>query len=38
MRPLTGLNMKTLSVSKVGEFAGCPPIDGGSAKLTKASN
>jgi len=29
MRPLMGLNMKTLSVSKVGEFTGCPPIDGG---------
>ncbi|HEX4181780.1 MAG TPA: 3D domain-containing protein [Caulobacteraceae bacterium] len=38
MRPLSGLNMKTLSVSKVGEFPGCPPIDGGTAKLTPASN
>lgn len=38
MRPLSRLNMKTLSVSKVGEFSGCPPVDGGGAKLTRASN
>ena len=29
MRPMQGLNMKVLSVSKVGEFQGCPPVDGG---------
>jgi len=29
MHPLMGLNMKTLTVSKVGQFTGCPPIDGG---------
>ena len=29
MRPMMGLNMKTLTVSKVGEFTGCPPVDGG---------
>jgi 3D (Asp-Asp-Asp) domain-containing protein len=29
MRPLQGLNLKTLTVSKVGEFSGCPPVDGG---------
>jgi len=29
MRPLMGLNLKTLTVSKVGEFTGCPPVDGG---------
>jgi 3D (Asp-Asp-Asp) domain-containing protein len=29
MRPLQGLNLKVLTVSKVGEFTGCPPIDGG---------
>ena len=30
MRPLQPFNLKTLTVSKVGEFSGCPPIDGGS--------
>ena len=29
MRPLQGLNLKTLTVSKVGDFSGCPPMDGG---------
>jgi 3D (Asp-Asp-Asp) domain-containing protein len=29
MRPLQGLNLKVLTVSKVGEFSGCPPVDGG---------
>ena len=29
MRALQSLNLKTLTVSKVGEFTGCPPIDGG---------
>jgi 3D (Asp-Asp-Asp) domain-containing protein len=29
MRPMMPLNLKTLTVSKVGEFSGCPPIDGG---------
>jgi 3D (Asp-Asp-Asp) domain-containing protein len=29
MQPLWPLNLKTLTVSKVGEFTGCPPIDGG---------
>lgn len=29
MRPLRALNLKTLTVSKVGEFSGCPPEDGG---------
>jgi 3D (Asp-Asp-Asp) domain-containing protein len=28
-RPLESLNLKTLTVSKVGDFSGCPPIDGG---------
>jgi 3D (Asp-Asp-Asp) domain-containing protein len=32
MGPLMGLNLKTLTVSKVGEFSGCPPIDGGEAR------
>jgi 3D (Asp-Asp-Asp) domain-containing protein len=31
MRPLEPLNLKTLTVVKVGEFTGCPPIDGGKA-------
>ena len=29
MRPLSSINLKTLTVSKVGDFSGCPPIDGG---------
>jgi 3D (Asp-Asp-Asp) domain-containing protein len=29
MRPLRDLNLKVLTVSKVGEFSGCPPRDGG---------
>jgi 3D (Asp-Asp-Asp) domain-containing protein len=29
MRRLRGLNLKTVTVSKVGEFTGCPPMDGG---------
>ncbi len=29
MRPLQGLNLKVLTVSKAGEFTGCPPVDGG---------
>ena len=29
MRPLRDLNLKTLTVTKVGEFSGCPPQDGG---------
>jgi 3D (Asp-Asp-Asp) domain-containing protein len=36
MRPLMGLNTKTLTVSKVGEFSGCPPIDGGSGARVAA--
>ena len=29
MRPLAALNLRTLTVSKVGDFSGCPPVDGG---------
>lgn len=29
MRPMQSLNLKGLTVSKVGDFAGCPPMDGG---------
>jgi 3D (Asp-Asp-Asp) domain-containing protein len=32
MRPAMELNLKTVTVSKVGDFAGCPPVDGGVAK------
>jgi 3D (Asp-Asp-Asp) domain-containing protein len=42
MKPLRPLNLKTLTVSKVGEFSGCPPMDGGSgvnvAALSTAGN
>jgi 3D (Asp-Asp-Asp) domain-containing protein len=38
MRPMMGLNLKVLTVSKVGEFNGCPPIDGGGAHLAEATN
>ena len=38
MRPMMGLNLKTLTVSKVGEFNGCPPLDGGGAHLADATN
>jgi len=29
MRAIEALNLKTLTVSKVGDFSGCPPLDGG---------
>jgi 3D (Asp-Asp-Asp) domain-containing protein len=29
MRPLAGLNLKSVTLTKVGEFSGCPPTDGG---------
>jgi 3D (Asp-Asp-Asp) domain-containing protein len=39
MRPIMSLNMKTLTVSKVGDFTGCPPIDGGAgARVADATN
>ena len=31
MRPMAALNLRTLTVSKVGSFTGCPPADGGAA-------
>ena len=38
MRPLQSLNLKTLTVSKIGEFSGCPPVDGGAgARLASAA-
>ncbi|MDR3506822.1 MAG: 3D domain-containing protein [Caulobacteraceae bacterium] len=37
MRALSALNMKSLTVTKVGEFTGCPPTDGGEgAKIADA--
>jgi 3D (Asp-Asp-Asp) domain-containing protein len=29
MRPMASLNLHTLTVTKVGDFSGCPPTDGG---------
>jgi len=29
MRAVSNLNLRTLTVSKVGDFSGCPPTDGG---------
>jgi 3D (Asp-Asp-Asp) domain-containing protein len=37
MRAAEPLNLKTLTVTKVGEFKGCPPIDGGAAATTIAA-
>jgi 3D (Asp-Asp-Asp) domain-containing protein len=37
MRAAEQLNLKTLTVTKVGEFKGCPPIDGGAAATTVAA-
>jgi 3D (Asp-Asp-Asp) domain-containing protein len=37
MRPLEPLNLRTLTVTKVGQFKGCPPIDGGAAPTTLAA-
>ena len=30
MRPMAPLNLQAVTVTKVGSFTGCPPIDGGS--------
>jgi 3D (Asp-Asp-Asp) domain-containing protein len=39
MQALMGLNMKALTVSKIGDFSGCPPIDGGEGqRLAAAGN
>jgi len=39
MRPIMSLNLKTLTVSKVGEFSGCPPVDGGAGtRVADAAN
>jgi 3D (Asp-Asp-Asp) domain-containing protein len=31
MRAMASLNLRTVTVTKVGEFSGCPPIDGGAS-------
>jgi 3D (Asp-Asp-Asp) domain-containing protein len=36
MKPLIPLNLHTLTVTKVGEFKGCPPIDGGAPTTVAA--
>ena len=38
MRPLMPLNLKTLTVSKVGQFSGCPPMDGGASPTLATQN
>jgi 3D (Asp-Asp-Asp) domain-containing protein len=37
MRPMLSLNLKGLSVSKVGDFSGCPPMDGGQTRVASAA-
>jgi len=32
MRAVMHLNLKALTVTKVGEFSGCPPVDGGESE------
>ena len=36
MRVLEGLNQRKLTVTRAGEFSGCPPIDGGAAHVADA--
>ena len=36
MRALMPLNLKTVTVVKVGEFSGCPPVDGGATQVASA--
>lgn len=36
MRALEGLNLQRLTVSKAGEFTGCPPLDGGAGRVADA--
>jgi 3D (Asp-Asp-Asp) domain-containing protein len=37
MRAMMPLNLKTLSVTRVGEFVGCPPSDGGESAQVASS-
>jgi 3D (Asp-Asp-Asp) domain-containing protein len=32
MRPLMALNLRVLTVARVGAFSGCPPVDGGAGR------
>ena len=36
MRALSSVNLKAVTVTKVGEFEGCPPVDGGAARVADA--
>jgi 3D (Asp-Asp-Asp) domain-containing protein len=36
MRAMTRVNLKAVTVTKVGEFEGCPPVDGGAARVADA--
>jgi 3D (Asp-Asp-Asp) domain-containing protein len=36
MRALSSVNMKAVTVTKVGSFEGCPPVDGGAARVADA--
>ena len=36
MQALAKVNLKTVTVTKVGEFEGCPPADGGAARVADA--
>lgn len=33
MHALSAVNLKSVTVTKVGEFEGCPPVDGGAARV-----
>jgi 3D (Asp-Asp-Asp) domain-containing protein len=37
MRPMLSLSTKGLSVTKVGDFSGCPPMDGGQTRVASAA-
>ncbi|QUD88746.1 3D domain-containing protein [Phenylobacterium montanum] len=36
MRAMATVNLKSVTVTKVGEFEGCPPVDGGAARVADA--
>jgi 3D (Asp-Asp-Asp) domain-containing protein len=36
MQTLAALNLHTLTVSKAGQFTGCPPLDGGAGQVADA--
>ncbi len=37
MRPALSLNLRGLSVFKVGDFSGCPPLDGGQTRVASVA-